>query len=79
MPVRRYFTLVAFATVTLLAGPTASARTQLIYDIIDKPITYSMTYRDSLVLKYNGTKIHRNYNKWIKLIERIADQRFASE
>ncbi len=135
MPVRRYFTLVAFATITLLAGPTASARTQPVYDIIDKsiplgsgrelsmdevgeilgdaartkgwsvakvsdgylraeihvrkhfaaidirytPITYSMTYRDSLVLKYDGTKIHRNYNKWIKLIERTADQRFASE
>lgn len=40
--------------------------------------TYSIIYRDSEVLKYDGTKIHRNYNKWIKLIEQIADQNLAS-
>lgn len=44
-----------------------------------KPESYSMTYRDSEVLKYDGTKIHRNYNKWIKLIEQVADERFASK
>ena len=41
--------------------------------------TYSITYHDSKVLKYDGTKIHRNYNKWIKLIEGIADERFLIE
>lgn len=40
--------------------------------------TYSITYRDSKVLKYDGTRIHRNYNKWIKLIEQVADQNFAA-
>jgi hypothetical protein len=48
-------------------------------DIRYTETTYSITYRDSKVLKYDGTKIHRNYNKWIKLIEQVADQNFASK
>jgi hypothetical protein len=40
---------------------------------------YSIIYNDSEVLKYDGIKIHRNYNKWITLIERIADERFLIE
>lgn len=39
---------------------------------------YSITYRDSKVLGYDGTKIHRNYNKWIKHIEQLVDQRLAT-
>lgn len=39
---------------------------------------YSITYRDSEVLLYDGTKIHRNYNKWIKLIERLVEEKAAS-
>jgi hypothetical protein len=27
-------------------------------------------YKDSDVLLYDGTKIHRNYNKWVELLER---------
>jgi len=48
-------------------------------DIRYGPESYSITYRDSQALKYDGAKIHRNYNKWIKLIEQVADERFASE
>jgi len=43
-------------------------------DIRYTSTSYSITYRDSDVLMYDGTKIHRNYNKWIKLIERLADE-----
>lgn len=32
--------------------------------------TYSIEYRDSKVLMYDGKKIHRNYNKWIILLDR---------
>jgi len=32
--------------------------------------TYSITYRNSKVLLYDGKKIHRNYNKWVKLLDR---------
>jgi hypothetical protein len=48
-------------------------------DIRYTPATYSITYRDSEVLRYDGEKIHRNYNKWIKLIEKEADLSFASK
>lgn len=48
-------------------------------DIRYTPESYSITYRDSEVLRYDGTKIHRNYNKWIKLIEQEADLSFASK
>lgn len=32
--------------------------------------SWSITYRDSSNLKYNGDKIHVNYNKWVS---RLAD------
>ena len=31
--------------------------------------TYSITYRDSKVLMYDGKEIHRNYNKWVQLLD----------
>ena len=31
--------------------------------------TYSITYRDSKVLMYDGKEIHRNYNKWVMLLD----------
>ena len=37
-------------------------------DIVYSTEKYSITYKDSAVLKYNGKKIHRNYNKWIRLL-----------
>ncbi len=125
----RFVGLSLIALLSLLFAPTADARTQPVYNIVDKPVrsgsgnqltqeqvgealaaaarykrwtveevepgymkaqivvrkhfaaidirytasTYSITYRDSEVLKYDGKKIHRNYNKWIKLIEQEAD------
>ena len=30
---------------------------------------FSIIYADSRVLRYDGTRIHRNYNKWVKLLE----------
>ena len=32
--------------------------------------TYSITYKDSENLLYGDGKIHRNYNKWVILLER---------
>ena len=48
-------------------------------DIRYTPETYSISYRDSEVLRYDGSNIHRNYNKWIKLVEQEADLSFASK
>ena len=47
-------------------------------DITFTESTYSISYRDSKVLKYDGEKIHRNYNKWVKTLERLADDRFST-
>lgn len=42
-------------------------------DINYSATDYSITYKDSDVLLYDGQKIHRNYNKWIKhLNDRIV-------
>jgi hypothetical protein len=38
---------------------------------------YSIAYRDSANLLYDGSVIHRNYNKWIKLLERQINQRLS--
>jgi len=32
--------------------------------------SYSITYEDSLNLLYENGKIHRNYNKWVALLDR---------
>jgi hypothetical protein len=32
--------------------------------------TYSITYKDSSNLKYDGTNIHKNYNGWIDNLDR---------
>ncbi|WP_193370924.1 hypothetical protein [Pelagibius marinus] len=43
-----------------------------IVDIVYSTERYSITYKDSDVLLYDGEKIHRNYNKWVQLLsERI--------
>ena len=31
--------------------------------------SYSIRYKDSKVLMYDGTNIHRNYNKWVQLLD----------
>lgn len=43
-----------------------------VVDIRYTPERYSISYRDSEVLLYDGKMIHRNYNKWVQLLsERI--------
>ena len=39
---------------------------------------YSITYRDSRDLKYNGTTIHSNYNGWIRNLDQAIQQQLAS-
>jgi hypothetical protein len=36
-----------------------------IVDITYNSDSYSITYKDSTNLDYNGTRIHRNYNTWV--------------
>jgi len=42
---------------------------QATVDIIFDELTYSITYRDSVNLKYKDGLIHRNYNKWIRNLD----------
>jgi len=42
-------------------------------DIDYSPTHYSITYKDSAVLRYDGTTIHRNYNKWIIHLQNLIN------
>ena len=39
---------------------------QAVIDIIYSDKQYAITYKNSQNLRYDGTKIHRNYNGWIQ-------------
>ncbi|WP_340115538.1 hypothetical protein [Pelagibius sp. 7325] len=44
-----------------------------VVDIHYTPTSYSITYKDSDTLLYDGEQIHRNYNKWVKLLAEKID------
>lgn len=53
---------------------TANVRShRAVVDIRYSPTSYSITYKDSDALLYDGSQIHRNYNKWIKLLSDRID------
>ena len=39
--------------------------------------SYSISYKDSKNLLYNGAMIHRNYNKWVKLLANQINKELA--
>lgn len=43
---------------------------QAIVSIAYDSETYSISYKNSTNLKYDGSKIHRNYNSWIHNLDR---------
>jgi hypothetical protein len=48
---------------------------------VDIPYTthsYSITYRDSRDLKYDGSNIHSNYNGWIRNLDQAIQKQLAS-
>ena len=50
---------------------TLRVRTHLaVVDIDYNPKSYSIKYRESSNLDYDGTNIHRNYNSWIQNLDR---------
>lgn len=55
---------------------TLSVRSHFaVADIYFDQQTYSIIYRDSRNLDYDGTSIHGNYNKWVKTLQtEIAQQ-----
>ena len=43
---------------------------QAVVDIAYSAAAYSITYKDSSNLKYDGTTIHSNYNGWIQNLDK---------
>ena len=49
---------------------TLSVRAHVaVVDIKYSTKTYSITYKDSVELKYDGTNIHSKYNAWVKNLD----------
>jgi len=40
--------------------------------------SYSITYKDSKNLKYDGTNIHNNYNGWVQNLQRNIDVQLST-
>lgn len=50
-----------------------------VVDIDYTPSAYSITYKDSTDLDYDGKNIHNNYNGWIQNLEKAINAQIASE
>ena len=46
-------------------------------DIAFNEDTYSITYKNSSNLQYDGEEIHRNYNGWIKRLDDAINHEFS--
>jgi len=44
-------------------------------EITYSPTSYSITYKNSINLNYDGTNIHSNYNSWIQNLQREIESR----
>ncbi len=53
-----------------LVGTLNLRKHTAIVDIMHSASKYSITYKDSRVLKYKDNMIHRNYNNWIHNLDR---------
>ncbi len=40
--------------------------------------SFSIAYDDSIRLRYTGTSIHRNYNRWVRNLEHRIKERFVA-
>ena len=40
--------------------------------------SYSITYKDSHTLAYDGATIHRNYNKWVRNLKILINRQLGS-
>ncbi len=48
-----------------------------VVDITYSKNSYNIVYKSSKNLKYNGINIHKNYNTWIKLLNRLIQKRLS--
>ena len=61
-----------------VAGRLALRNHVAVVDVDYTPQTYSIKYRDSTNLDYNGTSIHRNYNGWIQNLDKAIRAQLAA-
>jgi uncharacterized lipoprotein YmbA len=54
----------------LIVGTLNLREHQAVVDVSYTPQTYSITYRNSNNLSYDGTNIHKNYNGWIQNLDK---------
>jgi hypothetical protein len=54
----------------LVTGRIALRGHTAVIDVKYSPSDYSITYKDSTNLDYNGKDIHKNYNGWIENLNR---------
>ena len=50
-----------------------------VVDIDYTPRTYSIRYKDSSSLDYDGSSIHKNYNGWIENLDRAIRNRLLTQ
>lgn len=51
---------------------------QAVVDITYDEQDYNINYKSSYNLKYNGTKIHSQYNNWIRYLSQAIDAQIAT-
>jgi hypothetical protein len=61
-----------------LVGTLALRDHVAVVDIKVDTEKYSITYKDSTNLKYDGTNIHSNYNGWIQNLEKSINAHLAA-
>jgi hypothetical protein len=54
----------------LIVGTLNIREHQAVVDVNYTPKTYSITYKNSNNLNYDGQSIHKNYNGWIQNLDR---------
>ena len=51
---------------------------QAVVDIVYSATGYGIEYKDSTNLNHKGNNIHRNYNKWVTMLDREIQQQFLT-
>ena len=62
----------------LMQGRLALRTHVAVVDIKYDPKRYSIEYKDSTNLNYDGTSIHRNYNGWIQNLDKAIQAQLAN-
>lgn len=62
----------------LIQGTLNIRAHQAVVDITYSTTEYNIDYKSSNNLKYDGTKIHSNYNGWVQNLNRAINNQLAS-